>query len=77
MRSLILRMTLCLAILLMLAAGWTIYTHQAARLDLSNDDDAYTAAKSIGIFPASREIYAECVGFLDPTLFFQAVVKPD
>jgi hypothetical protein len=77
MRRYILRLTVCVAIFFMLAAGWIIYTHNAARLDLSNDDDYYTAGKSIGIVPASKEIYAEGVGFLDSTIFYKAVVTPD
>jgi hypothetical protein len=52
-----------------MVAGWIVYTHQAARLDLSNDDDSYTAGKSIGMVPASEEIYAEGVGFVDSTIF--------
>jgi hypothetical protein len=60
-----------------MVAGWIVYTHQAARLDLSNDDDSYTAGKSIGMVPASEEIYAEGVGFVDSTIFYQAVVRPD
>ncbi|MEN9284838.1 MAG: hypothetical protein RLZZ179_2331 [Verrucomicrobiota bacterium] len=77
MRRYILRVTLSLTILFMLAAAWIIYTHRAARLDLSNDDDSYTAGKSIGLIPASKEIYAEGVGFVDQTIFYQAVVTPD
>ena len=77
MRRYILRVTLSLTILFMLAAAWIIYTHRAARLDLSNDDDSYTAGNSIGLVPASKEIYAEGVGFVDQTIFYQAVVTPD
>lgn len=72
MRRCILRVTLCVAILFILAAGWIIYTHRAARLDLSNDDDSYTAGKSIGLVPASKEIYVEGVGFVDQTHFLSS-----
>ncbi|MCP5559719.1 MAG: hypothetical protein H7A55_18380 [Verrucomicrobiaceae bacterium] len=77
MRRYILRVTLCIATVVTLAAGWIPYTHRAARLDLSNSDDSYTAEKSIGLVPASKEIYAEGVGFVDQTIFYQAVVTPD
>lgn len=77
MRRYLLRLTFCLAILGAMVAGWIVYTHRAARLDILNDDDSYTAGKSIGMVPASKEIYAEGVGFVDSTIFYQAVVRPD
>lgn len=70
-------MTLCLGLFLGLPMGWIVYTHRAARLDLTKDDDRYTAAKSIGIVPASGEIYAEGTGLVDQTIFYQAVVTPE
>ena len=77
MRRTLLRATLCLAILGMLVPGYILAAHRAARLDLANGDDAYTAEKLIGMAPASQEVYAEGVGLMDPTLFYQAVVTPD
>jgi hypothetical protein len=60
-----------------MVASWIVYTQMAARLDLSNDDDSYTAGKSIGLVPASQEIYSEGVGLIDQTIFYLAVVKPE
>lgn len=66
-----------MGILFLSAAGGILWTHQAARLDLAKDDDFHTAGKSIGMIPASREMYAAGVGLADQTLFYQAVVTPD
>ncbi len=76
MRRYILRVSLCIAISFLLAAGSIIYTHRAAQLDLSNDDDFYTAGKSIGFVPASKEIYVEGVGFVDQTIFISQLSRP-
>ncbi|RYD28448.1 MAG: hypothetical protein EOP87_19665 [Verrucomicrobiaceae bacterium] len=73
----VLRVALCLAILFMLAAGWIGYTHHRARLDLSDQDDRYAVEKSIAMVPASGEIHAEHVGFVDPILFYKASVTPN
>ena len=54
-----------------------IYTRQAARLDLSNADDLFTAEKSIGLSPASGELYAQTVGWVDGTVFYEAKVTPE
>ena len=63
--------------LILLPAGWLAYSRSSARLDLSDSDDSYTAGKSIGLVPASGEIYAEGVGFVDSTIYYQATVTPD
>lgn len=51
-------------------------SHQLARLDFEDPDDAFTVGKSIGLIPKSREVYAESVGLVDPTLYYQAIVTP-
>ncbi len=73
----ILRTVWCLLTVFAVIAALIAYSHQAARLDLSNDDDSYTAEKSIGLVPVSKELYAEGVGFIDQTIFYQAVVTPE
>ncbi|GAA5149220.1 hypothetical protein GCM10023213_46580 [Prosthecobacter algae] len=68
---------LTLAIMLMLVllpASWITYSRHAARVYLSDGD---TSLKDIGFFPASGEMYAEGVGFVDSTLYYQASVTPE
>jgi hypothetical protein len=58
-----------LVTLVVLPISWIGYTKQAAKVSLSDDD---TSLKDVGFFPASGEMYAEGVGFVDSTLYYQA-----
>jgi hypothetical protein len=62
---------------LLLMGGWIVITYRQARLNLSVTDDLYTASKSIALVPASGEIYVTGVGWVDPTVFYQARVTSD
>jgi hypothetical protein len=59
-----------------LVPGCAMYARHSARLNLSDMDDLLTAEKWIGLIPASKEIHAEGVGFLDQTIFYDATVTP-
>jgi hypothetical protein len=59
-----------------LVPGCAMYARNSARLNLSDMDDLLTAEKWIGLVPASKEIHAEGVGFLDQTIYYDATVTP-
>jgi hypothetical protein len=73
------RMILFAAVPLVLVAlipVWVVSTRSSARLDLTNMDDLLMAEKWIGLVPASKEIHADAVGFVDQTIFYDATVTP-
>ena len=63
-----------LTTLVLIPVSWIGYTRHAARVHISDHD---TSLKDIGFFPVSGEMYAEGVGFVDSTLYYQATVTPD
>ena len=71
----LLRWLLAISIsLVLLAVAWIAYTRHAAKVHPGDGD---TSLKDIGFYPASGEMYAEGVGFVDQTLYYQATVTPE
>lgn len=76
MKKRIILFTAAAIVLAALIPVWIISTRNSAQLDFSNMDDLLMAEKWIGLVPASKEIHAEAVGFLDQTIFYDATVTP-
>lgn len=60
--------------LMVLFASWIAYSRHTARVHV---DDRNTCLKDIGFFPASNQMYVGMVGWLDPTLYYEASVTPE
>ena len=60
--------------LVLLTVSWIAYARHAAKVGIGSGD---ISLKDIGFYPTSGEMYAERVGFVDSTLYYQATVTPD